>query len=114
MKVFSKRTRNQAMRIICDYYKSANQLWALGTNDLYRHGLSKDVDAEQLADTLEAMGYIELTRYYNDPSAINLTNSGKCYFETKADRLDEKRVEWIRYIITTAIAVAAFIKSFFF
>lgn len=112
MKAFPRRARDQAMQIICDYYADANQPWPLDTNELYDRGLSKDINAEQLACTLEAMGYIELTRYYDDPSAISLTNSGKCYFETNADRLHEKRIENIRYIITTAIAVIALIKSF--
>lgn len=111
MKSFSKRTRDQAMQIICDYYADESQPWPLDTNGLYDRGLSKRTNAEHLASTLEAMGYVELTQYYDDPSAITLTNSGKCYFETKADMLHEKRIENIRYIITTAIAVAALITA---
>ncbi len=112
MNSFSKRTRDQAMQIICDYYADESQPWPLDTNGLYDRGLSKSTNAEHLASTLEAMGYVELTQYYDGPSAITLTNSGKCYFETKADMLHEKRIENIRYIITTAIAVIALIKSF--
>lgn len=39
---------------------------------------------------------------------------GKAYVEEKVALAHDKRVENIRYIITTIIAVAAFIKSFFF
>lgn len=39
---------------------------------------------------------------------------GKAYVEEKAALVHDKRVENIKYIITTVIAVAAFIKSFFF
>ena len=58
------------------------------------------------------MGYLTVKKDITGDSDILLTDAGKCYFEQKADRDHEKRIENIRYIITTAIAVVALIKSF--
>lgn len=45
---------------------------------------------------------------------LQITFEGKIVLESEAKISKAKRNEWIRYTITTAIAVAAFIKSFFF
>ncbi len=112
MKAFSKKYRNLAMQIICDFYANDQVDRDIDPDYLYSQGLPRSVDAEQLISVLEGMGYLEVTRYYNAPCSFTLTGEGCCYFERKADMTHEKLVEWIRYIITTAIAVVALIKSF--
>lgn len=111
----SKRNRDKAMRIICDFNVNRDRKAFITTESLYGLGFPKDVDAKQTVDVLEAMGYVTYFDLFQRGSKfIELTDEGKCYFERKADRSREKRIEWIRYIITTLIALAAFIKSFFF
>lgn len=46
--------------------------------------------------------------------AYSLTDSGLEYIQYRKQYARHRRVDMIRYIITTAITVAAFIKSFFF
>jgi len=111
METFSKKNRDTAMRIICDFYEDGEIHESLKINQLHQKGLPKNIDPGQISRVLESMGYIEVTRYLNAPSTIRLTPDGKCYFERKADISREKRMEWIRYIITTAIAVAALITA---
>ena len=45
---------------------------------------------------------------------LQITLDGKAELDMAQKISHEKKVEWIRYWITTSIAVAAFIKSFFF
>ena len=45
---------------------------------------------------------------------LEITFKGKAALESENKVSKEKRNEWIRYWITTAIALAAFVKSFFF
>ena len=47
-------------------------------------------------------------------NTYSVTEYGDGYIQYRKQHLREKRKEDIRYWITTAIAVAAFIKSFFF
>lgn len=112
MKSFTKKQRDVAMRILCDFYADEEAADSIDVDDLYHYGLPSSIDAKGLVYVLGAMGYVEITRYYNAPSSVHLTDKGKCYFERNADIAHEKRMENIRYIITTAIAVIALIKSF--
>lgn len=64
----------------------------------------------------------------NDPNAQNVTSNsaislhtsliityeGRVVLEAAHKASKAKKIEWIRYGITTAIALAGFIKSFFF
>lgn len=106
-----KKHRDLAMRIICDFYMQHKSDCEISTKYLYLHGLPESVDAEHLCSVLEGMGYLAMTRFYDHPSRIDLTDSGKCYFERKSDRNREKRAENIRYAITTIIAILALIIS---
>lgn len=45
---------------------------------------------------------------------LEITYEGKIALESEQKLSRTKRLEWLRYIITTFIAAAAFIKSFFF
>lgn len=112
MVVFKPKQRDCAMKIICDYYADGNNIDPIDTEDLYRLGLQKTINADQLVDVLKAMGYVDTQSYYNAPDTIYLTDRGKVYFERKYDESAQKRSENIRYAITTAIALAALIKSF--
>lgn len=110
-----KRIRDKAMRAICDFHAKAPEGYSIGPSYLYDHGVPKTMDAGLVVDVLCAMGYITFqSPFPNHVKRICLTDAGKCYFEKKSDITREKVVEWVRYCITTAIAVAAFIKSFFF
>lgn len=112
METFSKKNRDTAMRIICDFYEDGETHESLKINQLHQKGLPQNIDPGKISRVLESMGYIEITRYLNAPSTIRLTPDGKCYFEQKYDESAQKRSENIRYAITTAIALAALIKSF--
>ena len=46
--------------------------------------------------------------------AVRITDTGLRYLLYLKGKQAAKRNEWIRYGITTAIALAAFVKSFFF
>lgn len=105
-----KRDRDKAMKIICDFHASKEPGRSIGPLYLTKHGLSEHVNADHVVEVLRSMGYVT---YRKNPDGriceINLTDSGKCYFEKKKDISHEKRVEWIRYIITTVIAALALI-----
>lgn len=111
MAAYKKKYRDLAMQIICDFYAEHELGSEIDTRCLYAHGFPKTMDAEHLCSVLEGMGYLSVTRFYGHPSRIKLTDNGKCYFERKADLSAEKRAEWIRYIITTMIAVVALVVS---
>ena len=67
--------------------------------------------------TIFAQGHAksgQLGWYLSDKSKIFCTSLGKKYVEDYFEKRNGKIVEWVRYSITTAIALAAFIKSFFF
>ena len=106
----SKRHRDKAMKIICGFHESKKPGCSIGAPYLTKNGLSKTVDADHVVEVLRSMGYVT---YSKNPDGriceINLTDSGKCYFEKKKDISHEKRIEWIRYIITTVIAALALI-----
>lgn len=112
MDTFTKKQRDLAMKILCDYHANRVRGHSITPEYLYHHGLPESVNAGQLVAVLESMGYLTVKKDITGDSDILLTDAGKCYFEQKADRDHEKRIENIRYIITTAIAVVALIKSF--
>lgn len=48
------------------------------------------------------------------PNSISLSDAGQQYLNRTTSLTKKERIEWVRYLVTTAIALAAFIKSFFF
>lgn len=108
----SKKNRDLAMKVIIDFHANREPGCTIGPKYLTYHGLPESVDPCHVIDVLKSMGYInfekEITGEIYD---IALTDKGKHYFETKMDISHEKRVEWIRYIITTFIAIAALITA---
>ena len=67
-------------------------------------------------DALIKYGLLFCRRGKENPevAAVRITDKGRRYVIYMNQRAAFRRVEWIRYIITTGIALAAFIKSFFF
>lgn len=108
----SKSCRDIAMRIICDYHANNKEGNTIGPAFLAHKGLPQNIDADYVVEILRSMGYITYTIDYNRKICdIQLTDRGKCYFEMDADVKHEKRVNNIKYIITTSIAVLALILS---
>ena len=88
-----------------------------------------DKDPDQLFEVvcfLRKQGYLRVESNHamlediksEDPISsrdpLEITFQGKAALESEHKISKEKRNEWIRYWITTVIALAAFIKSFFF
>lgn len=108
--MISKKTRDIAMRAIIDFHAQRKENTIIQPEYLYKHGLSQDIDAREVVDVLCSMGYIAYRPLHHGfPKSFLLTDSGRCYFERKSDMAAEKRAEWIRYAITTAIAFIALI-----
>ena len=62
---------------------------------------------------LAARELIKLTNAGNNTFHIELASRVYYYLDDVVDRRKEKTIEWLRYAITTAIAVAALIISIF-
>ena len=108
----SKKNRDVAMKIIIDFHVNREPGHSIGPNYLTYHGLPKSVDPYHVIDVLKSMGYIDFKKdITGERYSIDLTDKGRHYFETNMDISHEKRIEWIRYIITTAIAIAAWITA---
>lgn len=71
----------------------------------------KIMKASTALDDLEKQDLI--TRDVNQ-IYYSITAIGRVAFEEARDSRKNKKHEWIRYGITTLIALAAFVKSFFF
>lgn len=113
MSAFSKNDRDIAMKILCDFYSKNDRKFCIEVNHLHNFGLPKSIDPIQIVEVLESMGYVESKSAPNSPrnKIITLTDAGKCYFENKADKDHEKRIENVRYLITTAIAILALVLA---
>ena len=93
--MFSKEMLDFAMEKIITYYaKYPGRTIELGF--LRYSGLPKDVDEDQLLQTLAAKGLItyQLELLQDEVKTIRLTKKGKCYFVDQAEAEDkEKRIE---------------------
>ena len=108
--MISRKTRDSAMRAIIDFHAQRKENTIIQPEYLYKHGLPQDIDAREVIDVLCSMGYIAYRPLrHGFPKSILLTDSGRCYFERKSDIDAEKKAEWIRYAITTAIALIALV-----
>lgn len=94
-------------------------------NELGNIGYSKNIDFLNRIQSdpvlwpalnfLHAKEYVSITLDINKVLYnIQIEDAGITYFEDYLEIVRRRRIESIRYWITTAIAVAAFIKSFFF
>ena len=108
----SKKNLDRAMRALCNYFENRPKNHSIGPEYLHYHGLPKAVNAQQVAEKLCSMGLITLKKDYpDDILLIELTDDGKCYFERKAEQRRKEMTEWIRYGITTAIAIMALVLA---
>lgn len=64
--------------------------------------------------SLQTDGHVNFCGGHLPACDVEITPLGEDALELDQKSKHEKRVEWIRYIVTTIIALAAFIKSFFF
>lgn len=104
---------NDLMRELLDLQDKSHILDLSNNTEFFRR-LQEDGDRWSVLQYLDAKGYISISQ--NPVShkllQIHISKLGVAYPEDVSARAHEKRVEWIRYIITTAIAVAALIRSF--
>ena len=108
----SKKNRDLAMKIMIDFHTNRDPGHTIGPKYLSHHGLPESVDPFHVVDVLRSMGYGDSKRdVTGETYRIDLTDKGKHYFETKEDISREKRIEWIRYLVTTAISISALILS---
>lgn len=112
MQKVSKRQCDQMMREIIprmDQYKNVER----PTCQDFLEAIQEDLEKNRTLDFLESKGYISCIR--NQVSGnllrIHIEKPGIAYFEDIAEASRTKRIEWIRYIVTTGIAVAALITA---
>lgn len=107
-----KDKRDSIMREILTR-QDANKLIDISKAPDFFANLQGSEDAKNALTYLEAKGFISCSR--NPVShkllQIRVTEIGATYFEDAEEILNAKRVESIRYWITTGIAVAALITS---
>lgn len=78
MDAFSKKDRDTAMRIICDFHASREPGHSIGPEYLHHHGLPESVNVEQLVDVLQAMGYVTCKKDISgEIYQLNPTDSGR-------------------------------------
>ena len=93
--MFSKEMLDFAMDKIITYYAKYPDR-TIGLGFLRYSGLPKDVDEDQLLQTLAAKGLItyQLELLQDEEKTIRLTEKGRCYFVDQAEAEEkEKRIE---------------------
>lgn len=100
----SKKHRDLAMRIICDFFaESTNSSAKISTKYLYYKGFPKEIDAEQVIKILCSMDYISYAyRPGSKEPLIELKDKGRCYFEAAQD----SKSEFLKKSIYTPIIVS--------
>lgn len=113
--MISKKDQDRAMEILCEYFRNPhNTNIEITSSFLYKHGFPQQSNAIETIEALCAMGYIKHGGVFmKELRDIELTASGLCYPEKRAEEKRKELKDEIRYWITTLIAVAAFIQSFF-
>lgn len=111
-KTFSKKLRNQTMKIIQNYlYDNAPQQ-SLSANKLYDLGLSRKIDVNRLIDVLCGLGYIKSTKLPNGMHIqIKLTDTGNSYFERNSDAVREFLLKSVVVPIAVSIITAIITAS---
>lgn len=115
LKAIRKRDYKRVMSAISDYYaeNEATYLNLMDINDFKKYKLPKHINLQRTLEVLFAMGYISYFPQSNGYCFdITLTHEGQWFFEREAAERATRQSEWIRYIITTLIALAALVKSF--
>lgn len=108
----SKRQFNKMMKELIarmDQYKNVER--PISQNFL--EAVQEDSAQKIALEFLEAKGFISCIKNQVSDNLlrIHVEKTGVTYFEDTAEVLRTKRIEWIRYIITTAIAVSALITA---
>lgn len=107
--IITHKMQNKAMQAIIDFY-DANPSSVINENFLTYSNVCSEAEVRHLIDVLCSKNLItydfELHR-----RVIRLKPDGKKYFEVELDEKHRKRVENIKYIITTLIAVIALILA---
>ena len=101
------------MRMIIDYYSSHDENCSLTSDALYLRGaIPRNIDKDRVVSVLKDMGYIKTTWSPGiDGTILVLTPEGNTYFERRSDLSRKELWSWIRYVITTIIAIVALIIS---
>lgn len=107
--IVSHKMLSKAMRAIANYYGEHQTGYISGDFLVYKQ-VCNEREVKHLIDVLCSKNLITY-EFEQDMRVIRLTPDGKKYFEDRADVAHEKRVENIRYWITTGIAVAALITA---
>nr|DAR41400.1 MAG TPA: hypothetical protein [Caudoviricetes sp.] len=82
----SKKTRDNAMKIILDFHKNKEPGHSIGPTYLAHHGLSDNDDAIQIVKVLGSMGLIQYSTYRDGSiHEIRPTDDGISYFEKEED-----------------------------
>lgn len=108
----SRRTRNKYMKIICTHLGSSDKKY-LDVNMLHVYGI-KEVSEKLLSNIklLESMGYI---RYVKAPGQdrpfFQITDKGRCYFETKSDNLADFWANHAIELIALIVSIISIIIS---
>lgn len=112
LKKVSKRECDALMRNILALDRTGRTVDLTADRDFFRD-VQENERIYKTLKYLEAKGHISCS--HNPVShkllQIRVTDSGVTYFEDNAEITRKERIEWIRYIITTAIAVVALITA---
>lgn len=75
--------------------------------------LPKKLNHKELLLKVSALGLITIEKVNGKTVHIKLTKSGKLYFETKKQQKQIIVIDWIRYGITTLIALTSLLISLY-
>lgn len=111
VKIFAtNKMQDEAMRAIINHYHAHPTHW-IDKDFLVYQKICNATEAQHLVDVLCAKNLITYN-FETKSRVIRLTPAGRAYAEIQTDAIHDKRVENIKYVITTAIAIIALIKSF--
>lgn len=113
MQEISKSQRDQMMGEILDRMDKHKNV-ERPTHQDFLQAIQCDATQSRTLDFLEAKGFISCIKNAtsNNLLRIHVEKSGTTYFEDNAEISRNKRIENIKYFITTAIAIVALFKAF--
>lgn len=94
--------------------KAEYDLLDISSNQKFFQDLQANKNKWNAIIYLEAKGFIslDLNPVTRKLLRIHVNSPGLTYFEDRFEANQVKHSEWVRYIITTIIAIAALVKSF--
>lgn len=108
----SRHTRNKYMKAICAHFKDPNKKY-MDVNALHIYHVKEVGETlESNIKSLESMGYIHYIQEtgQNKPF-IQITDSGRCYFEAKHDKIINYWSEHIMELIALIFSAIAILIS---